>query len=258
MCLILFSYKKHPHFKLILASNRDEFYERPTKVLHRWGNGSSILAGQDRTNNGTWLGVSQDLKISAITNYRDLSSIKDNAPSRGLLVSNFLENNDRPLDYIKKISKTAGEYNGFNFIAGDRNAMFYFSNKQNKIEEIEAGIHGLSNRFLNSSWPKLEKGKKMFEQIIQDGNELAVNEIFELLNDSSLPQDSELPDTGVGIEWERILAPIFIKTELYGTRASSIITIDYNDRITFIEKSYIKTASNKFKTNTLQFNLAMV
>lgn len=255
MCLILFSYKQHPRYKLILASNRDEFYARPTKPLHKWDNGKKILAGQDEKNNGTWLGITPDWKISAITNYRNLSNIKENAPSRGLLVGNFLENNGHPTEYLRKISKTAGNYNAYNLIVGDKTGMYYFSNIKNKIEEIEPGIHGLSNQFLNSPWPKVERGKRKFKQIIDKDTKLSIDEIFGLLNDSSLPPDSELPDTGIGIEWERILAPIFIKTEVYGTRASSIVTIDNNNRITFVEKSFIKTAPGKFETNTLKFNI---
>ena len=254
MCLILFSYNNHPQYKLILASNRDEFYERPTKQLHKWGKSGNIIAGQDKMNNGTWLGVTADRKISAITNYRDLSNIKDNAPSRGLLVSNFLENNESPTNYLKKISHSASDYNGYNLLVGDKYGMYYFSNIENKIEKIEPGIHGLSNRFFNTPWPKVENGKKEFERIIGQEKEIPIDEIFKLLNDSAKPPDNELPDTGVGMEWERVLAPIFIKTEVYGTRASSIITIDNNDQITFIEKSYLKTASGKFETRIVTVN----
>ena len=254
MCLILFSYNSHPHYKLILASNRDEFYERPTKQLCKWGKNEKILAGQDMMNKGTWLGVGADWKISAITNYRDLSNVKENAPSRGPLVSNFLENTDLPLKYLKKISKSAFIYNGYNLIVGDKNGMYYFSNIENKIEKIEPGVHGLSNRFLNTPWPKVENGKKEFEQIIGEDKEIPTDEIFKLLSSINQPPDNELPNTGVGIEWERILAPIFIKTEAYGTRASSIITVDKNDQITFIEKTYLKTDSGELKTKTVTVN----
>lgn len=254
MCLILFSYNSHPHYKLILASNRDEFYERPTKKLDKWGENDNILAGQDKMNSGTWLGVTADWKVSAITNYRDLSKIKDSAPSRGLLVRNFLENNESPINYLKKISISAADYNGFNLIVGDKNGLYYFSNTKNKIEKVEPGTHGLSNHFLNTPWPKLKNGKKEFERIIGKDKDIPVDKIFKLLNDVSIPPDDELPDTGIGIEWERMLAPIFIKSEIYGTRASSIIMIDNNDRITFIEKSFIKTDSGKFETNTITFN----
>lgn len=255
MCLILFSYKHHPHYKLILASNRDEFYERPTKALHKWSINKSIFAGQDELNKGTWLGLSQDWKISAITNYRDLSNIKDNAPSRGLLVSDFLKGDELPENYLNKISKPAGNYNGYNLIVGDKTGMYYFSNIKNKIERIAPGVHGLSNGFLDTAWPKVAYGKRAFEQLIGKEKELPIDEIFKLLNDDKQPPDSELPDTGVGIEWERILTAIFIKTEVYGTRTSSIITIDQNDRITFIEKSFIKTDSDSFDTKIIELNL---
>jgi len=237
-----------------LASNRDEFYERPTKVLHKGTGKKSIFAGQDELNKGTWLGLRQDWKISAITNYRDLSNIKDNAPSRGLLVSGFLRGDEQPENYLNKISKSAGNYNGYNLIVGDKTGMYYFSNIKNKIERIAPGVHGLSNRFLDTAWPKVAYGKRAFEQLIGKEKELPIDRLLKLLNDDKRPPDSELPDTGVGIEWERILAPIFIKTEVYGTRTSSIITIDQNDRITFIEKTFIKTDSGSFDTKIIEFN----
>ncbi len=253
MCLILFSYNSHPHYKLILASNRDEFYERPTKQLHKWAD-KNILAGQDKMNKGTWLGINPNWKLAAITNYRDLSNIKDQAPSRGLLVSNFLENDESPTNYLEKTSNSASDFNGYNLLVGDKTGLYYFSNIENKIEKIEPGIHGLSNRFLNTPWPKVENGKKEFEQIIGQDEEIPIDKIFKLLNDTTKPQDNELPDTGVGMEWERVLAPIFIKSEIYGTRASSIVLIDHNDQITFIEKSFIRTNSGEFKTKTVTFN----
>ena len=254
MCLILFSYNSHPHYKLILASNRDEFYERPTKQLYKWAD-KNILAGQDKMNNGTWLGINPNWKLAVITNYRDLSNIKKNAPSRGLLVSNFLENSESPTNYLNRISNSASDFNGYNLLVGDKTGMYYYSNVENKIEIIEPGIHGLSNRFLNTPWPKVKNGKRKFEQIIGQDKEIPIDEIFKLLSDTNQPSDNELPDTGVGIEWERALAPIFIKSEVYGTRASSIITVNNNNQISFIEKSYLKTDSGEFETNTVRFNL---
>ena len=198
-------------------------------------------------NNGTWLGISQDWKLSASNN-------NENALSRGLLVSSFLENDESPSDYLNKMSNSASDYNGYNLLVGDKTGLYYFSNIENKIEKIQPGIHGLSNRFFNTPWPKVENGKKEFERIIGQEKEIPIDEIFQLLNDSSQPLDNVLPDTGVGMEWEKVLAPIFIKTEIYGTRASSIITIDNNDRITFIEKSFIKTDSGEFETRIVTVN----
>jgi uncharacterized protein with NRDE domain len=119
--------------------------------------------------------------------------------------------------------------------------------------KVEPGIHGLSNRFLDTPWPKVEKGKMELEKHIQNDN-IDTELIMNLLSNTSTPPDNELPDTGVGLEWERALSPIFIKTPKYGTRASSLLTIDYRGNISFIEKSYIKTTDDEFSTKTKRIN----
>ena len=88
MCLLVFAFKAHPSYKLILAANRDEFYERPTAPAEFWDDTPHLLAGKDLKAGGTWLGITGSGKIAAITNYRDPSSIKESAPSRGRIVSN--------------------------------------------------------------------------------------------------------------------------------------------------------------------------
>jgi len=255
MCIILFSYKSHPRYKLILASNRDEFYERPTKPLTEWDENTNILAGKDEMSHGTWMGVTKNGRYSALTNYRDLSRIKDGAPSRGLLVSNFLEKPDQPEKYMEKIKKTTLLYNDFNLLVGDENDLFYYSNVSNEIIKIEKGIHGLSNHLINTSWPKVKKGKEELKKLTETNEEVNINAILNLLNDTSIPPDTQLPDTGVGLEWERALSPIFIKTEKYGTRASSVLTLDYDNKISFTEKSYVKVTEGEFKSNTITIEI---
>ncbi len=254
MCLILFSYAKHPHYKLVLASNRDEFYARPTLPLAKWSGKKTFWAGKDIQNNGSWMGITKDLRIAAITNYRDPSLIKKDAPSRGLLVRNYLESNQLPFDYLNEIKPTAVNYNGFNLIAGDRDELYYFSNVSGKIEKIVPGLHGLSNRFLDTPWPKVKNGKEKLAAILSQPKAIESDDIFALLNDKSIAPDQELPDTGVGLELERMLSAIFIKSENYGTRASSIILIDKDDRVTFIEKSYIKRGIDSFETKLTKFD----
>ncbi len=254
MCIILFSYKTHPKYKLILASNRDEFYKRPTEQLAQWTDNKKIIAGRDKQDDGTWMGVAKYGKFSALTNYRDLSRIKDKAPSRGLLVSNFLCGTQRPKQYLEEIRGSAELYNDYNLLVGDINDLYYFSNVGSEIIKIEPGTHGLSNHLLNTPWPKVKKGKAELEKLAKPNEEIDINAILNLLSDSTTPSDNELPDTGVGLDWERALSPIFIKTEGYGTRASSILTIDYDDKINFTEKSYVKTRSNLFTSKTIKYS----
>lgn len=255
MCLILFSYNYHPDYKLILASNRDEFYNRPTRQLALWDKTVKILAGQDEKDKGTWLGVTAAGKISGITNFRSPVALKENAPSRGLLVSDYLSGDDSPYEFLEKIMRSGSNYNGFNLLAGDAKSMYYYSNKREEIRELKPGIYGLSNAFLDTPWPKVKNGKTEFEKIISGGKNFSVKALFSLLADKTCPSDSELPETGVGIEWERILGPLFVQSDIYGTRTSTIITIDKHLNVNVIEKTFIKTGMNLFKTDIVSASL---
>ncbi len=239
MCLILFSYNNHPDYKLILASNRDEFFNRPSLSLSLWDNSESILAGRDLKDGGTWLGVSKGGKFAAITNFRDPKTLKTDAPSRGILVSEYLKGKKSPGDYLEEKMTRRNEYNGFNFLAGDETDLFYYSNAGGSLKKLDSGLYGLSNRFLDTPWPKVVKGKEGLKEIISE-KDFSQESIFSLLADSNCPPDSDLPDTGIGIEWERLLGSLFISSETYGTRCSTILTIDYNSRINVVERTFSK------------------
>lgn len=250
MCLILFSYMNHPDYKLVLASNRDEFYNRPTQPLDFWDDSSKILAGRDQQSRGTWLGVSDAGKIAAITNYRDPSTLKAQAPSRGVLVSGFLDSRLGPLDYLESIEGTAPSYNGFNLLVGDTRGLYYYSNMGRGIRALTPGTYGLSNAFLDTSWPKVDTGKREFDRIIHEGHGGFSERLFDVLMDTSLPADHTLPETGVGLAWERMLAPLFISSETYGTRSSALVLVDRQNQVTFIERTHVKKASGGFDHRT--------
>jgi len=245
MCLILFSYKKHKKYKLILAANRDEFYARPTGPVSRWSGGSGIIAGKDLEAGGTWMGLANNGRFAALTNFRNPKMIKNDALSRGFLVSNFLEEkNNSPEDYLVHVAAQKNLYNGFNLLAGDTEDLYYFSNHEGVVRKIEPGLHGLSNHLLDTPWPKVEKGKKYLERLIDSECFENHEKIFAFLEDSELPPDQLLPETGMGIDWERILAPLFIKSEIYGTRSSSFLLVNYDNKGIFAEKTWNKTCGD--------------
>jgi uncharacterized protein with NRDE domain len=253
MCLILFSYKSHPKYRLILAANRDEFYKRPTASSQFWAENPNILGGRDLEKMGTWIGITRTGRFAAITNYRDPSLMLENAKSRGELVSNFLFSNDSPGEYLNKVKLKSSLYKGFNLLVGDSSSFLYFSKLKN-VEEIIPGIHGMSNDQLNTPWPKVERGKNTLEKCIQQKTSLIPECLFELLADSNRVTDSELPNTGVGLEWERILSPIFVQSADYGTRSSTVLTIDYQNHVTFTERSFIKDP-NEWAEVSYQFDI---
>jgi len=253
MCLILLSYHNHPSYGLILAANRDEFYDRPTAPLCFWPEAPNILAGRDLKSGGTWLGVTKTGRICAITNFRDPAVQMPDAPSRGFLVADYLKGSESPLAYLQKIKPDGQRYNGFNLLAGDESGIFWFSNRSGEISRLSPGIHGLSNHLLDTPWPKVAKGEKCLKKILS-ANEIGRESIFGLLSDRDMPADRDLPDTGVGIDWERILSPLFIKSDIYGTRSSSIVLIG-KEKITFTERTYFKNETGSMEHETRQFTL---
>lgn len=254
MCLVLFGYKISMEYPLVLAANRDEFFHRPTKPMDYWENQPGLLAGKDLEQGGTWFGVNKkNGRIAALTNYRDPAAINTRAPSRGELIPKFLDSQTTVNSFQRFVVKDAGRYNGYNLIFGSMNRLFCFCNVTGRLEKIEPGIHGLSNRFLNSAWPKVEKGKKQLKRIMETG--ISESGLFQMLSDDRPSPDSTLPDTGIGLEWERLLSALFIKSATYGTRSSTVLLVNRNGDVRITERSYHHGETGKaFSDRRFVFN----
>jgi len=257
MCLLLFSFRMHPRYPLVLAANRDEDYDRPSAPAAFWDDAPNLLGGRDLKDGGTWLGITKKGRIAALTNYRDPASVKEGAPSRGWLVSDFLRGRKEPLTYLQNLTSRADHYNSFSLILGDISHLYYFSNRDGMFE-LSPGLFGLGNHLLDTPWPKVERGKKALRLFLFREQGPLPEEIFNILTDRSMPGDESLPDTGVGLEWERILSPIFISSPTYGTRSSTVLMIDRKGHVTFIEKIFnahpdsFMTAKFEFRINSLK------
>ena len=238
MCLLLLAVQKHPDYKLILAANRDEYYDRPTAPAAFWNEAPHLLAGKDLQAGGTWLGITRQGRIGAITNYRDPASVKTNAPSRGRLVSGFLLGQESPERVLKGLAQEKDRYNGFNLIIGENDQLYWFSHRGQGAQKLSPGFYGLSNHLLDTPWPKVTRSKEAMARLISEEKNPSQEALFQMLHDHMVAADEQLPDTGVGMEWERILSPIFITSPTYGTRSSTIILIDRQLRVTFTEKTF--------------------
>ena len=243
MCLIFISLNQHPNYKLIVAANRDEFYARQTSPTEFWKEHPQIVGGRDLEARkpdgtcGTWMAINKNGRIAMVTNYRDLKNLKSVAPSRGHLVTDFLLSKVSPEKYLKSIEPNANLYNGFNLIVGNAEKLFYLSNYKDGIVKIENGFHGLSNHLLNTPWPKVKKGKEKMKPFF-DENVIDSKKILNALYDEQQAPDDQLPDTGVGLERERMLSSIFIKSPNYGSRCSTVVTVDQNNKAEFTERVY--------------------
>jgi uncharacterized protein with NRDE domain len=239
MCLIVLSWRTRTDFPLILAANRDEFYERPSLPADFWPDHPNILGGRDLREGGTWLGITRKGRLAALTNYRDPLSVKVNAPSRGWLVRDYLAGDERPGDYLARLQKEAPRYNGFSLILGDGSGLYYFSNRGGGgITPLSPGIHGLSNHLLDSPWPKVVTARESFRRVVEMKGRPRSEDLFGVLTDATRPDDRDLPETGIGLEWERILSSVYIASPVYGTRSSTVLMIDRLGRVLFEDRQF--------------------
>ena len=241
MCLILLAWQTHPDYPLVVAANRDEFFVRPSAPAAFWTEAPDILAGRDLQAGGTWLGVTRGRRFAALTNFREGGKQVSDAPSRGALVADFLAGKCDPEAYLEALSKRGADYNGFNLFVGDARRLGYYSNREPGPRWLAPGIYGLSNHLLDTPWPKLSATKAAFADALAQLPESTP--FLQLLADQDIVADAQLPETGVPLEWERILSAVFVTSPDYGTRASTLLTMERTGRVTLLERSFGRDAT---------------
>ena len=235
MCLITFAYNAHPDYKFILTANRDEFYARPTQSAHWWKDHPHIFGGRDLQAHGTWMAIGEDGKFAAVTNYRDLRNIRPDANSRGDLPVNFLLGDDPAESYAKSVQLVGKSYNGFNLLVMD-DELVHASNYDRGANNLKPGIYGLSNALLDTPWPKVTRSKRTFSELIQ--TDFTLDDLILMMQDEATAPDNQLPETGLDYDREKALSAMCIRTPDYGTCCTTAITIDYDGKVAFMEKSY--------------------
>ncbi|KAA0257953.1 NRDE family protein [Deferribacter autotrophicus] len=249
MCIYAFAVNPNKNYKFILVGNRDEFYDRKALPAHFWKEYLNLLAGKDLKEQGTWLGITKTGKIAFLTNYRNPTLIKHNAPSRGFIVKNFLTSDVPIQKYATELYSRKDIYNGFNLVFGTINDLYYYSNIGG-LNKINEGTHTLGNAFLDTKWPKCKKLENYLNTILYS-DKIDLNTIFNYLEDETKADDSELPDTKIGYEKEKLLSSIFVKSDTYGTIFSYFIYVNKDNQVFFAEKDQL---SNKITTYKFTIN----
>ena len=233
MCLIVVGWQVHPAFPLVLAANRDEFHARPTAAAGRWPEARQVIGGRDLEAGGTWLGITDSGRLAAVTNVREPEMAKGRR-SRGMLTRDFLLGGIPALAYAANID--GDDYAGFNLLLGDGDSLVYCSNRDAPPRQLPPGIYGLSNHRLDSPWPKLQTARDKFTDAMQRLPD--ETGLFELLADKSIVADENLPQTGVPLAWERLLSAVFVQSESYGTRASTLLWQAADGAVRLHERSF--------------------
>ena len=235
MCLIALAWQARADLPLVVAANRDEWRDRPAKPAHWWSDHPDLLAGRDLKAGGTWMGVTRSGRFAAVTNFRDPSDKRSTARSRGGLVTEFLLGSVSAASFLETLAARVQEYNGFNLVLGDGESLHYYGSREGTARVIEPGVHALSNHLLNEPWPKVARARISMQQALADRDPAL--RLFEMLSDTEGAPDEDLPDTGVGIALERVLAAPLITGITYGTRASTVLKVSANGDVHFEERS---------------------
>ena len=272
MCLILLAWRAHPRYALVLAANRDERHDRASLPAQWWPELPGVFAGRDLVAGGTWLGITRDGRMAALTNHRDLRRPpRSDAESRGALVRDFLTGHCSPDDYLARVAPQAARWSPFNLLVGDMSGVACYGSTDGITRRLSPGVHGLSNHLLDTPWPKVARGSAALQRLLEadalaappragedardgtwvgsdrdvracsgaDAAPTTLSEaLFALLANRDTAADAALPDTGLPLARERALSAAMIVDPVYGTRCATVLLFDHQGRWTFQERSF--------------------
>lgn len=231
MCLVAIALDQSRQFPLVIAANRDEFFDRPTARLAWWraeAHGPEVLGGRDLKDGGTWLGLAGNGRLALLTNIRNGQQDPDpQAPSRGGIVPLWLAASTPPDEFWMRVALSG--HNPFNLIAMDFAAgeCWWAASTLATPRRLGKGLYGLSNAALDTPWPKSERLKSELAMSIDRHDSVAAltDALMRALGDRSLAHDDDLPETGIPRDLERQLSAAFIRTpdKRYGTRSSTVV-----------------------------------
>lgn len=209
MCLIAIAIHASERYPIVIAANRDEFYDRPTRSLHVWDDDPNIAGGRDLRAGGTWLAVTRDGRFAAVTNIRGVDEAP-NPRSRGELVGNFVRTQVPPLAYAEGIRPE--EYAGFHLIVGDRQTVAHVATDAPACL-LDDGIFAISNAPAAVDWPKIVIAREAMAHALE--GQLPDDLMHFLATPRGGPIEEEvfvsLPDRG------------------YGTRSSTVVVMTQNE-----------------------------
>lgn len=238
MCLISLAWKAHPQHPLVLVANRDEFHARAAAPLAWWDDAPFVLAGRDLQEGGTWMGVSRSGRVAAVTNVRSPEAAIRKPLSRGRLVADFLKRDESAAAFAASLEGEAAAFGGYNLLLLDGTEVRYVSNLPRFVSRrVEPGVHTLSNAQLDTPWPKARMAQAAMEAYVA-GDPVDDGRLIAAMASPEQAEASQLPNTGVSVDMERLLSSAFISTPAYGTRCTSLIRLDRSGEARFFERRF--------------------
>lgn len=246
MCLVALALHAVPDAPVVVVANRDEATAREAQPLHRWPDG--LVAGRDVTGGGTWMGAAPGGRWALVTNVRDPEAVADARAgrraerSRGDLPVGFLTSDASPEAYAAGALADARRYDPFNLLVGVGADVWFVSSRDSAPRALDAGVFGLSNATLDTPWPKTVRLRDGLRARLT-GSVPPADTLLDLLDDTTPADDADLPDTGVGLDAERMLSAPRIVAPGYGTRVSTVLTLAADGRASLVERTWAPDGS---------------
>jgi uncharacterized protein with NRDE domain len=243
MCLLVLAWRAHARYRLVVAANRDEFHARPAAPLAPWADAPGIVGGRDLQAGGAWFAADSRRRVGIVTNFREFGRRRRSAPSRGGLIPAWLTGRDAPEDWLRALETDAPGYAGFNLLLADGDSLWYASNRADRFARpLAPGIYGLSNEFLDTPWPKVLRVRARFEALLaspaSDDPRPLSEALFEMLTDRVTVPPASLAAGDLDPEWARKLSAPFVLDPAYGTRCSTVLTVDAGGTLTMTERRF--------------------
>ena len=235
MCLVVFAWKMHPEYRLVLAANRDEFHKRPAQELHWWPDYPDILAGRDLQAGGTWLAVSKPGRFATVTNYREQLSPRPGLRSRGEIITNFVSSEAPVGKFVASLE--SDDYAGFSLLAADRDELWYVSNRGDAAVRLAPGVYGLSNASLDTPWTKLVRTRNALRNLTESG-EVDETTLLRIMADRTPASSADVEAGNLPFVLAKALTAPHIVSAEYGTRCSTALTWSEQEKISVCERRF--------------------
>jgi uncharacterized protein with NRDE domain len=246
MCLIALAWHVHPRYRLALIANRDEFHARAAAPAGPDPDRADVYGGRDLVQGGSWLMASTRGRLAAVTNVRTGPAAEAAPRSRGALVRGFVHDDASAEDWLATLRPDARDYGRFNLVVWDGAKLVFATNHPHYSQHaIAPGVHAMSNGAFDAPWPKSTHATWALSTWLASpsteapikGDLASIAPLLDALADTTAAPDAALPDTGVGLELERMLSPPFVRSERFGTRCSTVVLVD-GAEITFAERRF--------------------
>ena len=167
MCILMVIHRVLPDYPIIVAANRDEFYDRPTQGPALLADSPRIWGGRDERAGGTWMGVNEHGVVVGLTNRR-LHAEQEADPerrSRGMVCLEALQGRTAAEAAASLATQPPRRYNPFNLLVMDRDHLAWVAYDDEPVTRpLQPGLHILANGDLNDfETVRLRRARKLLQ-----------------------------------------------------------------------------------------------